>query len=275
MEQVLSPGGVCCLGSLNVAVLTDESGIDFEKVKKYTSYLVRFLDNVNTLTNTPLPEYRDFINKKRRIGVGLMGWASSLLMQKIRFASKEATNLRDNLIKLIAKTAYETSIDLAIEKGMFLDCIPEKHVEGPFIKKLGLSDEYLNKLKTTGIRNSSLLSVQPTGNCVTGDMPILINGKLIPIAELIKTKVDDLSNLNEGDIIKLDEEIVIDTFEGIDSFDSIYVNGVQEIVEIELENGLKYTQTNRHKYLIKLDEEYADWVEVKDIKPGMKILAAI
>ena len=67
-------------------------------------------------------------------------------------------------MKTYARTAYETSIDLAIEKGMFKYCVPEKHAEGEFVKSLNLSDEYMQKLRTTGIRNSSLLSQQPNGN---------------------------------------------------------------------------------------------------------------
>lgn len=93
-----------------------------------------------------------------------MGWGSSLFILKIRFASKEADALRSELMRTFTKTAYEASIDLAVEKGMFKYCIPEKHAEAPFIEKIELSDDYMQKLVTTGIRNSSLTSMQPNGN---------------------------------------------------------------------------------------------------------------
>ena len=165
-EQVLPPGGVCCLGTINLTqfINKDGTGFDLEKLAKYVKVLVRFLDNVNTISDAPLPEYVDSMRNKRRIGAGVMGWGSALLMLKVRFGSEKAEELREQVMQTYARTAYETSIDLAVEKGMFEYCIPEKHAESEFIKSLNLSDEYMQKLKTTGIRNSSLLSQQPNGN---------------------------------------------------------------------------------------------------------------
>lgn len=165
-EQVLAPGGVCNLGSLNLTQFVNDEWTDFDytKVAEYTRYMVRFLDNINSLTRAPLPEYEYSMKNKRRIGLGVLGWGSVLYMLRTRFASDAAATLRDNVMSTIARTAYEASIDLAIEKGMFALCNPVLHAANPFIQALGLSDEYMTKLMTTGIRNSSLLSIQPTGN---------------------------------------------------------------------------------------------------------------
>jgi ribonucleotide reductase alpha subunit len=190
-EQTLAPSGVCNLGSLNLTqfVNSDRSGFDLELIKKYTKYLVRFLDNINDLTNAPLPEYAHSIKNKRRIGVGILGWGSALYMLKARFASDRANQLREQVMSTIARTAYEASIDLAVEKGKFSYCDPVKHAEGPFIKLLNLSDEYMEKLRTTGIRNSSLLSIQPTGN--TSILANVVSGGLEPVFlhEYIRTVI--------------------------------------------------------------------------------------
>lgn len=164
-EQTLSPGNICCLGTLNLTQFVNQAsnGFILPKIKKYVGYMVRFLDNVNTYSTAPLPEYIESMKKKRRIGLGVMGWGSALFMMKIRFASEEANALRDELMSTIAKAAYETSIDLAIEKGKFEYCVPELHAAGPFVEQLKLSPEYMEKLSTTGIRNSSLMSQQPNG----------------------------------------------------------------------------------------------------------------
>lgn len=165
-EQTLAPGGVCCLGTLNLTQFIDKekNGFDLKKLDKYVRTLVRFLDNVNEISEAPLPIYVDSMRNKRRIGAGVMGWGSALFMLKVRFGSEKAEQLREKLMQVYAKAAYEASIDLAVEKGMFKYCIPEKHAESEFIKSLNLSDEYMQKLRTTGIRNSSLLSQQPNGN---------------------------------------------------------------------------------------------------------------
>lgn len=165
-EQTLAPGGVCCLGTINLTqFINDErSGFDLAKLQKYVGYLVRFLDNINSISDAPLPEYVDSMRNKRRIGCGVMGWGSALFMLKIRFGSEKASELREQVMSTYARAAYETSIDLAEEKGSFTYCYPEKHAEGQFVKSLGLSPVYMDKLRTTGIRNSSLLSQQPNGN---------------------------------------------------------------------------------------------------------------
>lgn len=190
-EQTLAPGGVCNLASLNLTQFVDEDRecFDLKKIEKYTRILVRFLDNVNDLTQAPLPEYEYSIRKKRRIGVGILGWGSSLYMLKTKFASERANKLRDEVMSTIARTAYVASIDLAEEKGMFEYCQPKWHVEGPFVKSLELPKRYMEKLATIGIRNSSLLSIQPTGN--TSIFANVVSGGLEPVFmhEYIRTVI--------------------------------------------------------------------------------------
>lgn len=190
-EQTLAPGGVCNLGSLNLTqfIKEDRTGFDLEKLDHYTRYMVRFLDNVNTLTNAPLVEYSESIKNKRRIGIGILGWGSALYMLKTRFASEQANEFREGVMSTIARAAYEASIDLAKEKGMFPLCDPEKHAEAVFIKQLGLTKKYIDKLRRYGIRNSSLLSIQPTGN--TSIFANVVSGGLEPVFlhEYIRTVI--------------------------------------------------------------------------------------
>src|SRR5271157_1558740 len=200
-EQTLAPGGVCNLGSINLTqfIYKDGNGIDLAGIRKYTRYLVRFLDNINSLSNAPLPEYVESMRKKRRIGVGILGWGSALYMLKVRFGSAEAATLRETIMSTIAKEAYTASIDLAVEKGMFELCQPNKHADGPFIQSLDLSASYMDKLRTTGIRNSSLLSIQPTGN--TSIFANVVSGGLEPIfmPEYVRTViVSDMPKEFEG-----------------------------------------------------------------------------
>ena len=151
--------------------------------------MVRFLDNVNSYSSAPLPEYVESMRDKRRIGLGIMGWGSALFMLRTKFASDDAAKLREELMSLISRTAYETSIDLAEEKGKFTQCDPEKHAEATFIKNLNLSPSYMKKLKVTGIRNSSLLSQQPNGN--SSIFANVVSGGIEPIfmPEYVRTVI--------------------------------------------------------------------------------------
>lgn len=190
-EQTLAPSGVCNLGSLNLTqfVKADRSGFDLEAIGKFTCYMVRFLDNINDLTKAPLPEYEWSIRNKRRIGVGILGWGSSLYMLKTKFASKKADMFRDEVMYTIAQAAYMYSIDLAEEKGMFGVCNPDLHAAGKFVRSLGLPKEYMDRMRKTGIRNSSLLSIQPTGN--TSILANVVSGGLEPVFshEYIRTVI--------------------------------------------------------------------------------------
>lgn len=190
-EQTLAAGGVCNLGSVNLTqfVLPDRTGFDLERLEKYVRYLNRFLDNINSLSHAPLPEYVESMRKKRRIGIGILGWGSALLMLKVRFGSERAAYLREQVMNTIAREAYMSSIDLAAEKGMFELCDPEKHAKGAFIMGLNLPQEYVEKLRRVGIRNSSLLSIQPTGN--TSIFANVASGGLEPVfmPEYIRTVI--------------------------------------------------------------------------------------
>jgi ribonucleoside-diphosphate reductase alpha chain len=190
-EQTLAPGGVCNLGSVNLTqcINKDGTGFDLAKIKKHTRHLNRFLDNINSLSNAPLPEYIDSMKNKRRIGIGILGWGSALFMLKVRFGSERAAQLREDVMSTIAREAYMSSIDLAEEKGMFEYCIPEMHAKGVFVTSLNLPESYMNKLRSTGIRNSSLLSIQPTGN--TSILANIVSGGLEPIfmPEYIRTVI--------------------------------------------------------------------------------------
>lgn len=190
-EQTLSPGNVCNLGSINLTQFLNEdnTGFDLKAIKKYVRYMVRFLDNINDLSDAPLPEYIYSMREKRRIGLGILGWGSALLMLKVRFGSRDADILRDSIMETIAREAYMYSIDLAEEKGKFSYCDPMKHSQTPFVKNLNLPQKYIEKMLQIGIRNSSLLSIQPTGN--TSILANVVSGGLEPIfmPEYIRTVI--------------------------------------------------------------------------------------
>lgn len=240
-EQTLAPAGVCDLASANLTqfIIIHKDGsisFDFKKLKKYIPIAVRFLDNINTVSNAPLPEYEDSMNNKRRIGVGILGWGSLLFMMKIRFASNESDELRDKIMKLIAQESYKSSIDLAEEKGMFKYCEPEKHAKNPFIVSLNLPKPYMDKLRKTGIRNSAILSIQPTGN--TSIFANIVSGGLEPIfmPEYVRTVIvnivpDHIMDVTpkwfegqwfETDMFKFDKEGDEEILKGVDSNGTVY-----------------------------------------------------
>ena len=202
MEQPLPVGGACLLGSINLTQYIDLNlkNIDYEKLSKDIHYIVRMLDNVIELTYLPLPEQREEINSKRRIGIGVTGLGSALMMLGIEYGSKESLELVEKYFNFTTNLIYKESAKLAQEKGAFPLYTYDNFTKGGFHKCL--SESTLDLIQKYGLRNSHLTSIQPTGN--TGILANNISGGLEPVfmTEYIRTHgVDvlppDLPNHNE------------------------------------------------------------------------------
>jgi ribonucleoside-diphosphate reductase alpha chain len=83
----------------------------------------------------------------------------------------------DKLYKFIAKASYEASVMLAVEKGMFPACQPDKHVQSGFMKRM--PGKIRSLVQEHGIRNACILTQAPTGtvsilsgNCSSGIEPM-------------------------------------------------------------------------------------------------------
>ena len=163
-EQLLPIGGVCLLGSLNLTQFVNDTatGWDYDKLGDTIPTAVRFMDNVNDKTNVPLPIQKKNLQDKRRIGLGILGYGSALMMMKLRYGSEKALELTNDLMTFIANTAYQASAQLAKEKGTFNLYDEDKYMASKFVANL--SDETKALMRKNGMRNSHLLSIQPTGN---------------------------------------------------------------------------------------------------------------
>lgn len=163
-EQILPIGGVCLLGSLNLTqfINSDRNDWDYAKLSQIVPLAVRFMDNVNDKTYVPLKSQEENLKNKRRIGLGIMGYGSALLMMRVKYGSSEALELTEKLMKFISNTAYKSSALLAKEKGAFPLFDREKYLKSKFLESL--DSDTLDMIAQHGVRNSHLLSIQPTGN---------------------------------------------------------------------------------------------------------------
>ncbi len=131
----------CNLGSLNLASFVDDSGsFDIAGLEATTRTATRFLDNVVTVNHFPIQEVKDAVEKTRKIGLGVMGWHDALIKMGISYGSPEAVDVADQVMGAINRTARETSIELARERGPYPACRED-----------------------TPIRNSTRTCIAPTG----------------------------------------------------------------------------------------------------------------
>lgn len=176
-EIALSSYDCCCLGHLVLSRFVEGGEIDWHKLANTVRLGVRFLDNVLTVNHYPLPEMKTKSHKLRRIGLGTTALADTLAMLGLRYGSAEGNKFVDKLYKFIAKTAYEASIMLAIEKGPFPACDRTKHSDSGFMKRMPKKIRAL--VQEHGIRNCAILTQAPTGtvsilsgNCSSGIEPM-------------------------------------------------------------------------------------------------------
>ncbi|MCX7847783.1 MAG: adenosylcobalamin-dependent ribonucleoside-diphosphate reductase [bacterium] len=165
-EQPLPPYGACLLGSINLTrfvshPFTEHASVDFNAIAETVRVAVRLLDNVIDISNFPLEKQLEEAINKRRMGLGITGLANLFAMMRVTYGSPESLDLAERIMRCIRDTAYDASVDLAIEKGPFPLFDKERYLQGEFIKQLPA--ELRARIHEHGIRNSHLISIAPTG----------------------------------------------------------------------------------------------------------------
>lgn len=142
----------CVLGSIDLAKVVNEyNEIDYDLLGHLVEMGVRFLDNTIDVSNFPNERIEKTVKDIRAIGLGIMGFAKMLIKMGIKYDSEETLDLIDNIMTFINCKAFKVSAELGKEKGPF---------------------PVINNSKYTGqtLRNSSLLSIAPTGSIsIIGD----------------------------------------------------------------------------------------------------------
>lgn len=258
-EQILPIGGVCLLGSINLTQFIDfkNKDWDYKKLEKFIPTIIRFMDNVNDKTFVPLKSQEDNLKNKRRIGLGYLGYASALMMLNLRYGSTEALELTDKLCSFVTNKAYQSSSLLAKEKGAF-KMFDERYLESEFLKVL--DPETIQLIKKYGIRNSHLISVQPTGN--SSVFANNVSGGLEPIfmKEYIRTMI--IPYLPDGLVSPQSIDWTNKKYDITDDFKWTWVNEGDESLLKIIHNEITY----------KIDKNRGLLKEVKVIDYGVRYL---
>lgn len=159
-EIWLEEYGCCDLGALVLPRFVVDGKFDWDAFDESIRLGVRFLDDVLTVNHYPLPEIAVNCENVRRIGLGVMGLHTMLLELGMKYDDPESFAFIDKLFSVLKNTAYDASVNLAIEKGPF-PAYDKKFLESGFAKTLKRGIR--NKIKEHGIRNCALLTIAPTG----------------------------------------------------------------------------------------------------------------
>lgn len=197
-EIWLSPYDCCCLGHVVLPRFIENGKFMWEYLRHVVSVGVRFLDDVLTVNQYPLPEIAQKCSQIRRIGLGVTGLHHMLLELGLQYNAPAGLEFVDKLMAFIKNASYEASSDIAAEKGSFPAFDSDKYLQGKFIKTLKPSIRH--KIAKQGMRNCAVNTIAPVG---TGSMVCNTSSGIEPIFA-----VGYRRKFRRGD--ELAEEIVLD-----------------------------------------------------------------
>jgi ribonucleoside-diphosphate reductase alpha chain len=119
------------------------------------------LDDVIDVSRFPLPAQQQQARFSRRIGLGITGLADALAMLGLRYDTADARQAAARIMRLIRDSAYEVSVQLAVEKGACPAFDVTAYLRRPFIQ--ALPAPLRNAIEQHGIRNSHLTAIAPAG----------------------------------------------------------------------------------------------------------------
>ncbi|HLT62995.1 MAG TPA: ribonucleoside-diphosphate reductase subunit alpha, partial [Pseudohongiella sp.] len=174
---------VCNLGSVNlVNHVTEDGGLDLEKIQRTIKTAVRMLDNVIDINYYSVDQAKHSNLKHRPVGMGIMGFQDALYIQKIPYASERAVEFADSSMEAISYFAIQASTDLAEERGTYetyagslwdqgilpidsLRMLAEERGEDFLDANFNQTMDWealRQRIKAVGMRNSNVLAIAPT-----------------------------------------------------------------------------------------------------------------
>ncbi|MDD2647026.1 MAG: ribonucleotide reductase N-terminal alpha domain-containing protein [Patescibacteria group bacterium] len=175
-EVGLAEGETCQFSYINLGQFVNDGSIDYDGLKQAIELVVRFLDDTveYNISRYESDASRDIAKKKRKIGLGVCGFADLLAKLKIDYASPEAIELARNIFSFINYISKKTSSELALERGAFGDFEKSRYVgDDSIIRRYSRQetetvsrDSWLAldaEIREHGIRNCATVSLPPTG----------------------------------------------------------------------------------------------------------------
>ncbi|MFC6955285.1 adenosylcobalamin-dependent ribonucleoside-diphosphate reductase [Halorubellus litoreus] len=193
-EQPLEEYEACNLGHINLSTLADldapdwrvwydehgddyadlenavdaflDEAVDFEEFNRRIELGTRFLENVVTMSDFPVPKIEEKVREMRKIGLGVMGLAQLYIQLGMRYGSEESNEVASQLMTHINHESKWTSHELAEERGAFADYADSKYANPTeyadwFEHHTGLdADEWADGFP---IRNHNTTTIAPTG----------------------------------------------------------------------------------------------------------------
>ena len=171
-EQPLPKHGACNLCSINLSEyvlnpFTSEACIDFDNLSEDIGHIVTSMDDIvsENMMRHALPEQRMMAENYRNIGIGIMGLADMFVKLGVRYGDDKSLRWTELVMSFITREAILSSAALANSRGTFPGYDPLM-LESEFAKTV-LTEEDIHYIRNCGLRNSTFISIAPTGSVGT------------------------------------------------------------------------------------------------------------
>lgn len=213
-EIAMAAGDACQFSYLNLANFVSDASFNTEKFAEAVHILTRFLDSSveYTLKNQSeagldLP----LVYEKRRIGVGITGFADLLIKLEIPYDDSNAILLTQKISELLDFHSKKSSVELAKARGKFPSYDNSRYLDPEWIRRKSSKmtrvipsedwDELYAEILQYGIRHATTTAMPPTGTSST-------------IANISKSLEPHFSFKDySGDIISIIIDVVEKTFD--------------------------------------------------------------
>lgn len=172
-EVAMSEYDACHFSYLNISEFVrngDSDYIDLEGLSKATRIIVRFLDNSIEYTLMSNHCHKESIAQKRRIGIGIVGFATALLKMGISYNSPKALEIAELVAENTAYNSKLESLELAKKRGRFPAYSNSKYLNKEWMRKkwanyinLERWMDLIEQIESCGLRNATTIAFPPSG----------------------------------------------------------------------------------------------------------------
>lgn len=192
-EIAMQGGDSCRLIALNLYSFvnnpfTEKARFDYEKFYKVSYEAQRLMDDLvdlelesierilDKIDSDPEPDHIKAIERDtwellydsgkrgRRTGLGFTAMGDTMAALSLKFDSDDAISTIDSIMREKCRAEFDSSIDMALERGKFEDFDPEIEMQSEFVQMLSQDFPVLyERMMDIGRRNISISTVAPTG----------------------------------------------------------------------------------------------------------------
>jgi len=174
-EIGLAYGDLCMFGYIDISSFFNDlfNKMDYDELRNAVNTLIHILDDCIEIQLASSFRYNDIIRKKRRVAIGVCGYADLLEKMDVVYGSDESIKILRDVLLFINYTSKRYSMELSQKRGFFdaypqsLYCQPD-YLTTRFgaIQNLLVSQSDWKKLDSeisnSGVRNSTTMAIPPS-----------------------------------------------------------------------------------------------------------------